>query len=75
VRLAGRFPGGGHHADATARLGDWEQLFTGSEPADRRSWEVLPTGLQALFTDQWWYLDDDMRAFLLGMLGTLGRRS
>jgi hypothetical protein len=74
VRLSHRFPGGGHHADATARPGDWPNLFTGSEPADRRSWEILPTGLQALFSDQWQGMDDDMRAFLLGMLGTLGRR-
>ncbi|MFJ5121973.1 hypothetical protein [Kitasatospora sp. NPDC088548] len=73
TRLARRFPAAGHSPAATARPGGWEHLFTGAEPADGRSWEILPTGLEGLFSGSW-YLDDDLRQFLLGMLGTLGRR-
>ncbi|MFC5886857.1 UvrD-helicase domain-containing protein [Kitasatospora aburaviensis] len=75
VRLAEVFPGGGHHPRATARQGGWADLFTGSEPADGRSWEVLPTALEAMFSGSTWYLDDDLRQWLLGVMSTLGRRA
>ncbi|MFJ3793450.1 UvrD-helicase domain-containing protein [Kitasatospora sp. NPDC090091] len=75
VRLAELFPGRGHHPQATARQGGWPELFTGSEPADGRSWEVLPTALEAMFTGSTWYLDDDLRQWLLGVMSTLGRRA
>ncbi|WP_159398758.1 UvrD-helicase domain-containing protein [Streptomyces sp. MJM8645] len=75
VRLAQWFPGHGHHPRATARQGGWADLFTGSEPADGRSWEVLPTALEAMFSGSTWYLDDDLRQWLLGVMSTLGRRA
>ncbi|MER8103280.1 UvrD-helicase domain-containing protein [Kitasatospora sp. NPDC094016] len=75
VRLAQWFPGRGHHPRATARQGGWADMFTGSEPADGRSWEVLPTALEAMFSGSTWYLDDDLRQWLLGVMSTLGRRA
>ncbi|MGA5822252.1 UvrD-helicase domain-containing protein [Kitasatospora sp. NPDC094028] len=75
IRLAQWFPGRGHHPRATARQGGWADMFTGSEPADGRSWEVLPTALEAMFSGSTWYLDDDLRQWLLGVMSTLGRRA
>ncbi|WP_431959457.1 hypothetical protein [Actinacidiphila sp. bgisy160] len=73
VRLADRFPTRGHRADATARDGYWADLLAGMDARDGKSWQLLPVGLESLFSDSW-YLDDDLRKFLFGALAVLGRR-
>lgn len=71
--LAELFPGRGAAPGQYTREDSWPDAWTGLEPADGRSWEVLPMALESLFAGSW-YLDDDLRKFLLGVLGSLGTR-
>lgn len=72
--LADVFPALGLSRREVARRGDYDWHWLGKENEGQEAWETLPLTLEAVFAGKE-YLDDDLKKFLLGLMGWMGRNA